>query len=1096
MSSKSQNNFKDFERLNKNSSDDRISQAYKDYGGLVYGCSLRILRNRHHAEDVTQATFILFSKKFKDISDKVKIGGWLYKTATLIAKSERRNEGKRIKTEKEIAKIDTKEMSDWQEVAHQIDELIAILPEKQRNAILLKYMQGKSQEEIGALMNCSRGTVSSWISRGLESLRKKLRKKGIVLTGSALTMMTVRLKVESSASLNSTVLQGISDSGETPLVILKSYTSSQASLKLKMIASGLVVILAVTGYFLFSASQDQSFSTHKIEKNEASKVIQPKVLSKKKFKASPKQVIPEIHPIVIGQSNLAFAGKIEDITVSPDGQAMAVLTRMEGTTYYIYLVDARENKLINKVIIDNFVSVISFAGNDQLVFREHPREDFNKITIYDIRASQVLHELTIPAIYGGPLASSRHGKLYVSGCYEFYSFQNEGKLSEMFDKFHQKRINDCFDSFKKDFASENPQKIELSKNQLKYVGLEVENYDDFIKNKTKIKNAIADKFFALDPKDLMRSFNESRVDDDILVFDLNSGQLSDVIENVPRYGFYIQGLLLNDDKNELVILDSANPQILRSKGSKERHQTITRYDLSTSRTIQTIKNMIHPILSTTYLKWGNKDTLLGSKIIDFNESKIERNHLRSFDFDSKSGKVYRVYKGAEGRDNGNVFLIGGEDPEQGIVCEDPYSGKEFFRIKLDRTFDHIRLNPFTNELILWKEGSSSYVRFDLDNQKLVEESKDGFSSIPYQIFFKGNSDLLVEESNNFHTFDLKSGTETGKFHFDKNTQHNTSKSFIINNDKNLLTGGCQDGKAHILNLDNGKKIKSIGEGYLDNGGSADYGLEYINLNKQADLVALKLNYRGRLDVHKISTGEKIFSLKSDSWKHGTADNSSEKNIYTKFNDSGSLMYLADNGNNSAVTKSGIYHLQSGDHKPFTLKSGKEVSLIYDMIVNEEANLVFMRTMHSYFTHHTGIWNATTGKCIKEFKSLVDVEYIYKTNSAKIVVEGISDDGKYLLTRSGAYDIENDCFAWNWQDISDEHKPSGTTIIDETHTTVINIWNEIITIKDIISGEILQQFRLILPEGNLPSINGGIWSSEINKLVLKLKEPEVWILDLG
>ena len=330
-----QSNLTDSDSPTSNSSyDQKIAQIVNDYGGLVYGCSLRILKNHQHAEDVTQATFILFSQKFREFSGDVKIGGWLYRTATFIAKNELKTEERRMSKELESAEKDTTSSPDWQAVSPYIDELIAVLPENQRSAILLKYMQGKSQEEIGTLMNCSKGTVSSWISRGLESLRKKLRTKGIVLTGSALSLMlNVKLKAESVASINSVVLQGISAGRETPLLILKNYIGSQALLKLKMVASGLALILTLTGYIFFS-NLNKPFSGYDLAKNEILETAQSNpVVNLKSPPSSKEKVIPSVSPLIIGQSGMSFSGTIEDLKVSPDGQTLAVLTRPDNSSH-------------------------------------------------------------------------------------------------------------------------------------------------------------------------------------------------------------------------------------------------------------------------------------------------------------------------------------------------------------------------------------------------------------------------------------------------------------------------------------------------------------------------------------------------------------------------------------------------------------------------------------------------------------------------------------------------------------------------------------------------------------------------------------------
>ena len=937
----------------------------------------------------------------------------------------------------------------------------------------------------------------------------------------------------------------------------------------------ILVLLAVIGYFVFSTSQDQSFSTHNIDENKTALAVENKLTSKSKLPSSKKKVIPSVSPLIIGQSNKSFSGKMKDLVVSPDGQTLAVSTMLEGYLFHVYFVNAVDNTIIHKVAFESYLYAMTFVGDDKLVLREATENSENKITVYDIQAQEIIHTFNAPAAYGGPLVTSADGRLFVGANYDIYrleednlsasdisrivqnvadnnfenikkifnpetSWQKEyknflskisGETIESYDDVikHTEKLSQAaqnlvdnnfvglneidntnnlqkmaryqylarkladnnFAPFKRAFTPVNSRKMESYKKYLsESTGETIESYDDVIKHAAKIKADFHNRADKEDTNSLAESFRYMGMDNDILIFDVNNGKFVDVIENVCRSGFKVDGLLLNNSKNELVILDRPTEDYGNMPASGDNYQAITRYDLNSFKAIQTLKNKSEQLITDDYIKWGSESALIGVCSVDFKKSTVVRSHLRSFDVDYFTGKLYRIYKGAEVRHGGRVFMVGGEEPEQGIVCENVDSGEELFRVKLELVFDHIRVNPSTNELLLWKKGDSTYKRFDLATKKLKEDSYTGFMSIPYQLFFKGDNELIIEESNNFHSYDLTSGTNLGKFYFDKDMSGNSTKSFLIANEKNLLTGGLRDGKAYILDLENGKKVRSIGDGYTDGGFASDYGLETLHVNKKADLTALKLSYRNELAVHKISSGEKIFSLESDDWKIG-----GRQNVYVQFNDSGSLMYLGDNGYGSkSAPNSGIYDLDSGTKNTFTLKNGKEVSIIYDMVVNEKANLIFVRTVDGK-AHYAGVWDATTGKCIKEIDSLVDRNAMFRRRSAKTLVEGISDDGKYLLTVNGAYDINNDSFVWNWQNTSDGLKPSGVITFDEDQSTIVNLSDELITVKDLMSGETLKQFRLVLPEDESPSITGGIWSSATNKLVLTLKEPEVWILSL-
>ena len=147
------------------------------HSDMVYNCCYRVLNDHHSAEDVTQAVFILFSKKFKKLSDHPNIAGWLYRTAVFMSKGLQKKNNRRQKRESNTDLEAQDEKKQWALLAPVIDEIILNLPRKYSQAIRLKYIEGKSHEEIAELMKSPRGTVSSWISRGLEKVRLILSKK-------------------------------------------------------------------------------------------------------------------------------------------------------------------------------------------------------------------------------------------------------------------------------------------------------------------------------------------------------------------------------------------------------------------------------------------------------------------------------------------------------------------------------------------------------------------------------------------------------------------------------------------------------------------------------------------------------------------------------------------------------------------------------------------------------------------------------------------------------------------------------------------------------------------------------------------------------
>ena len=67
------------------------------------------------------------------------------------------------------------------QIFHEIEEQIAALPGRQREAFLMRYWEEMDVAETAAAMGCSEGSVKTHCSRAVHALSKALKAKGISL---------------------------------------------------------------------------------------------------------------------------------------------------------------------------------------------------------------------------------------------------------------------------------------------------------------------------------------------------------------------------------------------------------------------------------------------------------------------------------------------------------------------------------------------------------------------------------------------------------------------------------------------------------------------------------------------------------------------------------------------------------------------------------------------------------------------------------------------------------------------------------------------------------------------------------------------------
>ena len=159
------------------------------YDKRLYNVLCAFTGDQDEALDITQETFISAYKaydKFRGDSDPFT---WLYRIGlNLFRKKYSRKKRREFlwakHREKEPPKlIETHTPSDDLEASERsrlVRQAISRLPEKQREAVIFKYLNDYSYEEIAELANCSLGTVKSRLSRAKRALGDILEGMGLI----------------------------------------------------------------------------------------------------------------------------------------------------------------------------------------------------------------------------------------------------------------------------------------------------------------------------------------------------------------------------------------------------------------------------------------------------------------------------------------------------------------------------------------------------------------------------------------------------------------------------------------------------------------------------------------------------------------------------------------------------------------------------------------------------------------------------------------------------------------------------------------------------------------------------------------------------
>ncbi|MBC7369599.1 MAG: sigma-70 family RNA polymerase sigma factor [Undibacterium sp.] len=225
---------------------------------LVYHAALRQTNDKTLAEDATQTVFTDLAQKAGSLLGRPAISGWLYTSARFAATKAKRTGRRRQNREQEAYKMNevthaSPTTHDWEQLRPIIDESMHALDERDREAILLRFFEGKPFAEVGAKLSMSEDTARVRVSRALDKLHGLLRKRGISSTSAALglalgTQAAVAAPVGLAATVAGTALAGATTAAG--LTFLGALSTS----KLFVAGVGLTACVAI-GTALFEARE-------------------------------------------------------------------------------------------------------------------------------------------------------------------------------------------------------------------------------------------------------------------------------------------------------------------------------------------------------------------------------------------------------------------------------------------------------------------------------------------------------------------------------------------------------------------------------------------------------------------------------------------------------------------------------------------------------------------------------------------------------------------------------------------------------------------------------------------------------------------------
>lgn len=172
------------EQFRRERSEQAFGELVRRHGGFVLASCRRRLRDAHLAEDAAQAVFLALSRRPPVRSGSSALAGWLYQAAIYACNNAMRSKRRREKYERSAAVERGEAITAPRETGIDetlIDQALAGLSSKERDAVLLRFYQEKSVQQVGAALGISQNSATKRIGRAIEHLRQFFAAKGMTI---------------------------------------------------------------------------------------------------------------------------------------------------------------------------------------------------------------------------------------------------------------------------------------------------------------------------------------------------------------------------------------------------------------------------------------------------------------------------------------------------------------------------------------------------------------------------------------------------------------------------------------------------------------------------------------------------------------------------------------------------------------------------------------------------------------------------------------------------------------------------------------------------------------------------------------------------
>ena len=176
---------------------DSFNQLITRWERPIYALAYRVIGREEDARDVCQEAFLRAFRALPGFKGQAKFSSWLYRITLNLCRdwirrqrrtpvSQMPDDVDAVEFASEAGPIETiEDLVARRELSDVVADAMALLPEEQRTAIILKEYHGMTFQEIADLQGCPLSTVKTRLYQGLTVLRRNLARNPAVASGIA-----------------------------------------------------------------------------------------------------------------------------------------------------------------------------------------------------------------------------------------------------------------------------------------------------------------------------------------------------------------------------------------------------------------------------------------------------------------------------------------------------------------------------------------------------------------------------------------------------------------------------------------------------------------------------------------------------------------------------------------------------------------------------------------------------------------------------------------------------------------------------------------------------------------------------------------------